>query len=296
MTKTSPLLAGLDAGGTTFKCIAYRMGEGILARKRFKTGSPFETIADCTRFFVEQSERLGAFASMGIAAFGPLNVDPISPAYGTIGDGPKTAWSGINLKAAFEAALNLPVMIDTDVNAALLSEMKWGAAQGCESAAYTTIGTGIGSGFATNGTLLGKPFHPEFGHIRLSKHPADTNFNGVCSCHGDCLEGLASAPAITERFGNPENLPEGHIAWNIIGFYLAQACLSQFLTLRPERIILGGGVMLSPYILPKVHSHFERLLGGYLGLSPNDIDALIVKAGLGDDAGVLGAIALAEEI
>ncbi|MEE9347152.1 MAG: ROK family protein [Robiginitomaculum sp.] len=141
--------------------------------------------------------------------------------------------------------------------------------------------------------LLGKPSHPEFGHIRVERHPADINFDGVCAIHGACLEGLASGPSLHARFGDPEKLVPDHLAWDIIAFYLAQACISLSLSFRPEVIILGGGVMGSRFLLPKVRAQYLEQINNYLGQSAQDVDALIVAPGLGGKAGLWGGVYLA---
>ncbi|GGX76028.1 fructokinase [Litorimonas cladophorae] len=291
-----PILAAIDAGGTTFKCALIREGEGVIANLRVPTATPSETLEACSRFFHEQAAKGLTASAMGIASFGPIDVDVNSPTYGTILDGPKLGWAKTNLKSYFEAALSIPVAVDTDVNGALLAEMMWGAAQGTQVAAYMTIGTGIGAGLFANGSLIGKPSHPEFGHIRLKHHDADKDFMGVCSIHGDCLEGLASATALTKRFGDPIKLSQDHIGWEIEAFYLAQACNVLALTLRPEKIILGGGLMLAPHLLGSVRTQYANLINGYLDQSPEDIDKLIVTPGLGDDAGLYGGAYLAKSL
>ncbi len=292
------LLASIDAGGTTFKCALIRV-EGtsaqVIARVRIPTTTPEDTLAGCAQFFQEQASVHGLQPSaMGIASFGPIDIDPNSARCGSIMDSPKSSWPGTNLKAYFEQALLIPVAINSDVNGALLAEMAWGAAQACDTAAYMTIGTGIGAGLFANGALVGRPSHPEFGHIRIQRHDKDTAFSGVCTFHGDCLEGLASATALTRRFGDPRELGEGHIAWEIEAFYLAQACLSLSLALRPQRIVLGGGVMLAPHLIGLVRRQYAALLAGYLAQSEAEIAQLIVTPGLGDDAGIYGGARLAQ--
>ena len=291
-----PLLAAIDAGGTTFKCALIREGEGVIASVRVPTATPTETLWACSRFFQEQAAKGLQAAALGIASFGPIDVDVNSPTYGMILDGPKLGWASTNLKTYFESELSMPVAVDTDVNGALLAEMMWGAGQGARTAAYMTIGTGIGAGLFANGSLIGKPSHPEFGHIRLKRHRDDKDFMGVCSIHGDCLEGLASATALTKRFGNPLELPHDHIGWEIEAFYLAQACNVLALALRPEKIILGGGLMLAPHLLDSVKTEYATLINGYLDQSPEDIDKLIVTPGLGDDAGLYGGAYLARSL
>ena len=213
-------------------------------------------------------------------------------------DSPKSSWPGTNLKTYFEQALSIsgaiPVAINSDVNGALLAEMAWGAAQGCDTAAYMTIGTGIGAGLFVNGGLVGRPSHPEFGHIQVKRHDKDKVFSDVCTFHGDCLEGLASATALTRRFGDPRELEQDHVAWEIEAFYLAQACLSLSLAIRPQRIVLGGGIMLAPHLIGQVRREYAALLNGYLAQSKSDIAQLIVTPGLGDDAGIFGGARLAQ--
>ena len=296
--ETAPIFAAIDAGGTTFKCALIQLGDEhsgrkVLAGVRIPTTNPNETLSRCAAFFQEKAAQGLQGRAIGIASFGPIDVDLQSPNYGMILDGPKLGWASTNLKTYFESALSVPVSIDTDVNGALLAEMEWGAAKGAKSAAYITIGTGIGAGILANGSLIGKPAHPEFGHIRLKRHNADLDFEGVCSIHGDCLEGLASATALTRRYGAPKSLSPEHIGWEVEAFYLAQACAILSLTLRPNKIILGGGLMLAPHLLAKVREQYANLINNYIGQSKADIEALIITAGLGDDAGLFGGAVLA---
>ncbi|MDB2438083.1 ROK family protein [Hellea sp.] len=289
-----PIIASIDAGGTTFKCALIQEERGVIAGMRVPTTSPDETLSSCAAFFKEQARKGLNASAMGIASFGPIDVDPNSSNYGMILDGPKFGWAATNLKDYFEQALSIPVAVDTDVNGALLAEMEWGAAKGVDAAAYVTIGTGIGAGIFANGNLIGKPHHPEFGHIRVQRHDADKAFSGGCSIHGDCLEGLASATALTRRFGNPVNLPKGHIGWDIEAYYLAQACTALSLMLRPSKIVLGGGLMLAPHLIGNVRHQYAELMNDYLGQSKDEIDNLIVTPELGDDAGLFGGVRLAK--
>ncbi len=302
MTQAAPaappvsLLGGIDAGGTTFKCAVADPSGHILDTRRIPVTSPEETIGSCLGFFREKLTARGAkLACLGIASFGPVDVDPASPDYGTLLSTPKPGWSRTRLTQRFFAGLGVPVVLDTDVNGALAAERELGAAKGMRSAAYVTIGTGIGAGLFGPGGFLSKPTHPEFGHIRVERHPDDHAFAGVCSFHGACLEGLASATALTRRHGDPTLLPEDHPAWDIEAFYLAQACVALTLTARPERILLGGGVMLAEGLMPKVRAAFAALLNGYLELSDADIETLIQRPALGDDAGMIGAVTLARQ-
>ncbi len=288
---THILHGGIDAGGTTFKCgVADAQGK-LLATYRVPVSDPASTIAQCADFFHAQAG-LGTLQSFGIASFGPLDVDPHSPHYGTILHTPKPGWAHTPLRAQFEAALKLSVAIDTDVNGALLAEMESGAARGAASAAYMTIGTGIGAGLYVNGALAGRPFHPEFGHIPLRRHADDARFDGTCPFHGDCLEGLASVTAVRARWGDPEAFSDTHPAWAIIADYLAQAARVLTLSFRPERIVLGGGLMLAPHLLGHVRTAYDQQMAGYLGAEGISGEALLHTPGLGDHAGLIGAIRL----
>ncbi|MEX1250801.1 MAG: ROK family protein [Hyphomonas sp.] len=302
MTQVAPgaapvsLLGGIDAGGTTFKCALADLSGHLLDTRRIPVTSPEDTIGACLGFLRESLTKRGArLACLGIASFGPVDVDPASPDYGTLLATPKSGWSGTRLTQRFFTGLGSPVVLDTDVNGALLAERELGAAKGMRSAAYVTIGTGIGAGLYGPGGFLSKPTHPEFGHIRVERHPDDLAFAGVCPFHGACLEGLASAAALVRRYGDPAILPREHPAWDIEAFYLAQACLALTLTARPERILLGGGVMQADGLMPKVRSAFAALLNGYLELSDADIETLIQRPALGDDAGMIGAVTLARQ-
>lgn len=294
MNQSHKLIGAIDAGGTTFKCaIANQCGE-IVERSRVPTTQPEETIAACVDFFRKGGEKHNSrISQMGIASFGPLDIDPASPHYGTIMQTPKPGWSETAVKRAFEIALGVPVSIQTDVNAALAAEMKDGAARGSSSAGYVTVGTGIGAGIFANGRLLGEPSHPEFGHIYVKRHHLDHDFEGLCPFHGECLEGLASAAAFEARHGDPKLLNEDHIGWRIEAFYLAQACISLSLTARLERIVLGGGLLQAPHLISLVRAQYRLLNADYLSIDPEQVRELIATPKFGDDAGLRGAIEVA---
>lgn len=288
---------GVDAGGTTFKCGVADANGRLLRTERVPTGlDPEDTIARCADSFRAAESALGArLAALGVACFGPLDVDPRSPRYGAILATPKPGWSGADVRGGFARRLRVPVAIDTDVNAALAAEMRWGAARDVSSAAYVTVGTGIGAGIFANGGFLGRPSHPEFGHILVRRHPEDDSFPGLCPFHGACLEGLASASALAARFGDTTALPQDHPGWRIEAFYLAQAALALLLTARPAKIVFGGGLLMAPGLLETMRRELTALLGGYLEMTAGDVDALLVTPGLGDDAGLLGGVRLALE-
>jgi fructokinase len=217
--------------------------------------------------------------------------------FGYITTTPKPHWANTDLGGAMSRALGVPVGFDTDVNGAALGEHRWGAAQGLDTFVYLTIGTGLGGGGLVGGQLMHGLIHPEMGHVRLPRHPDDP-YPGACPFHGDCLEGMAAGPALQGRWGQrAETFPLDHPAWEIEAHYLAYGLVNFICTLSPQRIILGGGVMDQAHLFPLVRRKTQELLNGYVQ-SPEileRIDQYIVPPGLGNRAGVLGAIALAEQ-
>jgi fructokinase len=289
----SPLFAGLEGGGTKFVCVVATGPEDIRAQESFPTTTPEETIGKAISFL----NRHEPFAALGIASFGPCDLDPRSPAYGHITSTPKAGWENVNLLGIFRREFPVPVGFDTDVNVAALGEWKWGAGRGLDTVLYLTVGTGIGGGGVINGRMLHGLIHPEMGHIRVPR-VADDTFAGNCPYHGDCLQGLAAGPAIEARWGKPaEQLPPDHPAWSLEAAYLALAVNDLICVLSPQRIILGGGVMYQRHLFPLIRQKVKRLLNGYIQspLILERIEEFIVPPGLGDRSGVLGAIALAEQ-
>jgi fructokinase len=289
-----PVYGGLEAGGTKFVCAVGSGPDDIQDEVQFPTTTPEETIGRAIDFFRAHEGKLTA---IGIASFGPVDPDPASPTCGFITTTPKPGWSDTDLAGAVRRALSVPVGFDTDVNGAALGEHRWGAAQGLGTLLYLTIGTGIGGGGMVGGKLMHGLIHPEMGHIRLP-HDLDADpFPGICPFHGDCLEGLACGPAIDSRWDqSPETLPPDHPAWKLEAHYLALALVNYICTLSPQRIILGGGVMKERSLFPRIRAEVQDLLNGYVQAPEilDDIDHYIVPPALGDRAGVLGAIALAE--
>ncbi len=289
------LYGGIEAGGTKFVC-AVGSGPGHLAAEaRFATTTPEATLAQAIAFFKAQGP-LGPLAAVGIASFGPVDARPGSPAYGHITSTPKPGWANTDIAGVLGRALGVPIGFDTDVNAAALAEWRWGAGQGVGSVMYLTVGTGIGGGAVLGGQPLHGLLHPEMGHIWVPHDRSADPFAGVCPYHGDCLEGLASGPALARRWGQPaESLPPEHAAWALEAHYLALALANFICILSPERIVLGGGVMNQQQLFPLVRQRVPALLNGYIQ-SPaitRAIDSYIVAPALGQRAGVLGAMALA---
>ena len=292
------LVAGIDAGGTSFKCILATGPDDIKARFNVPTAEdPSETWDGVITGLKALQAEGHDFAVIGLASFGPLIRDRTATDYGHIGDCAKPGWSGADLTTPLKDALGLSVALETDVNGALLGEVKWGAGQGFGDVAYVTVGTGVGVGILTSGILAGGRGHPEAGHIRLARTIDDQQaFAGICPFHGDCLEGLASGPAIAARWGVPaESLGPDHPAWALAGQTLAQLAGMLAYTTKPSRIIFGGGVMQEHGLIGHIRSAFPEVVAGFaLPLEAGDISQYIVPAGLGNDAGALGAVHLAQ--
>ncbi|MBN2149261.1 MAG: ROK family protein [Anaerolineales bacterium] len=292
------LFAGIEAGGTKFVCAIGSGPQDIRAETRFLTTTPQETLGKAIAFFRQAVDAHGAFEALGIASFGPLDPEPCSPTYGYITSTTKPGWSNTNFIGAMRDVFDLPIGFDTDVNGAALAEGRWGAAQGLDTFIYLTIGTGIGGGAMVGGKLAHGLVHPEMGHILLPHDPVRDPYPGHCPFHGTCLEGLANGPAIEERWGQrAETLPPDHPAWDLEAEYLALGLVNYICVLSPQRIILGGGVMSQMQLFPLVRQRVQLLLNGYVQ-SPallTEIDQYIVPPALGGRAGVLGALALAQD-
>jgi len=293
------LFGGIEAGGTKCVCAIASSFNNIRALTQFPTTTPTDTIQHAITFFKDQIKKHGQVKSIGIGSFGPLDPDPQSSTYGSITSTPKPGWSNIDFAGVIRSALNVPVGFDTDVNAAALGEARGGAAQGLTTFLYVTVGTGIGGGGLINGKLLHGLVHAEMGHIRIPHDYESDPFPGICSFHGDCLEGLASGPAMKMRWGQAgEFLPPTHQAWPLEAHYLALGLMNFICTLSPQRIVLGGGVMNHNQLYPMVRTRVLSQLNDYIR-SPairEEIEKYIVPPALGSEAGVLGAIALAQEV
>jgi fructokinase len=284
---------GIEAGGTKWVCAVGTGPDNLRVTTRFPTTTPEETLGQAIAFFREQ----GPVAAIGVGSFGPIDVHQGSSSYGCITTTPKPGWRDADVVGPLRRALDVPIGFDTDVNAAALGEWRWGAAQGLDTLVYITVGTGIGGGVIAAGNILHGLLHPEIGHMRIPHDRTRDPFAGACPFHGDCLEGLAAGPALGARWGvRGEQLPPDHAAWALEAHYLALACSNLVCTLSPQRIILGGGVMHQPGMIENIQREVKSLLNGYVQ-SPaieQSIDTYITLPGLGDRAGVLGAIALAE--
>lgn len=289
------IFGAIEAGGTKFVCGLGDARSGSRRTVSIPTRSPDETFADVARFFAD-AQREMPIAAIGIGSFGPVDLDTSSPRYGQILATPKPHWQGTDMVARVRAILDVPVAIDTDVNVAAFAEAQ-AATPSVADLAYVTIGTGIGVGLVAGGRMVHGLGHPEMGHILPRRHAAHDGFEGICPYHGDCLEGLASGPAVTAAWGiTPSHLPEDHVFWDVESYYLAQLCSSLLLTLAPARIVLGGGVMKQERLFPMVREKVAALLGGYVDgvKSPADLASRIVEPVCAEPPGLIGAYLLAE--
>ena len=290
------LFGGIEAGGTKFVCIVGSGPKDILAEERFPTTNPFETIKKVLEFFAPYARR-GELAAVGIASFGPLDLNPHSQTYGYITTTPKAGWNQIDLCGAVRQRLNIPVAFDTDVNAAAYGEKYWTPENQClDPFLYMTVGTGIGVGIIVNGLPLHGLMHAEAGHIALPHNWQKDPFPGVCPYHGDCLEGLASGFSLKVRWGqDPETLSDQHPAWDLEVEYIALALVNLIYAYSPRRIILGGGVSQHPGFHQAVRCKVRQLNNGYIQSSMllDQIDQYILPPVLGNRSGALGAIAMA---
>ncbi|MFI4889688.1 MAG: ROK family protein [Steroidobacterales bacterium] len=292
------MIGAVEAGGTKFVCAIGDESGRVFSEERFPTTDPHTTLAATVASLRRQSAALGSLTAIGIGSFGPVELDRSSAQYGFIVRTPKAGWSMRDLAGTLAREFACPIGFDTDVNAAAIAEHRWGAARDVADLAYVTVGTGIGGGILVKGKPLHGMLHPEIGHIYPRRHALDQEFKGVCPFHGDCLEGLASGPAILARSGaSLDQLDARHPQWEILADYLGQLCLQLVLTVSPRRIVMGGGVMNQTRLLPMIRARLQHWLQGYIDRPEvlAGIEGYVVAPGLGAQAGVLGALALGIE-
>jgi len=282
------MIAAIELGGTkTVVAIGNAHGE-IFEECRFPTKKPTETL----NFAIAWIEERGIPQSIGIGAFGPVGVTKGRKGYGIFLNTPKAGWSHFSLLTAFQKPFpHCKIALETDVNAAVLAEAKIGAAAGLEDLCYITIGTGIGAGIMSHGMLVHGALHSEFGHLKVPRAPGD-DYVGICPFHMDCLEGLASGPAMAARWGKPAHeLPPNHPAWEMEAWYLAHGILSLVAIVCPARVIVGGGVSQAPGFHDKINRQLGNIAAGYFPAAcvPN----YVIPPALGQEAGIRGALLLA---
>ncbi|MCM3117214.1 ROK family protein [Neobacillus sp. MER 74] len=282
------MLGAIEAGGTKFVCAVGDEKGNIVDRIQIPTTVPAETMPKVVEFFNQYPIK-----AIGVGSFGPIDVNPESAAYGHITSTPKPGWRDYPFVQSLKEAFSVPIGFNTDVNAAALGEVTFGAAKGLDSCLYITVGTGIGAGAIVQGKLLQGLSHPEMGHILVRRHPND-EFRGKCPYHHDCLEGLAAGPAIEERWGaKGDQLVDRMEVWDLEGYYIAQALMQYVLILSPKKIILGGGVMKQKQVFISVYKYLKEFINEYVSLP--DLTEYIVGPGLGDNAGITGSLMLAHQ-
>ena len=285
------MLGAIEAGGTKFVCAVGKEDGTLIERIQLDTLTPENTIPHVIEFFKKHE-----IEALGVGSFGPVDIDKNSATYGNITSTPKPGWKDYPFLQTLKDALHVPMEFNTDVNAAALGEVMLGAAQDVDSCLYITVGTGIGAGAVVQGELLQGLSHPEMGHILVRRH-ADDQYEGFCPYHGDCLEGMAAGPAIEKRWGKKGvELQDEQRVWELESYYLAQALMQFILIVSPKKIIMGGGVMKQKQLFPLIQKKVQELLNGYVAVPQilENIDQYIVPPGLGDDAGITGALMLAK--
>ena len=321
--------AGVEGGGTTWVvAISEGVPENIVERAEFPTtDDPMVTLGG-VRAWLDARAAEGRFDAIGIATFGPVDLDKNSPTYGYITHSPKPGWADVDVLGILADGFDCPAGFDTDVNAPALSELSAmrremaidaGAGDGDDARAaaedaiqnlcYVTVGTGVGVGVVCGGEPVHGLSHPEAGHIRVARLPRDGMpgepgaFEGGCPYHSDCVEGMANASAIARRcgcrVGELSEVPDDHDAWDAAAHYLAGLCSVLVMTASPQRIVLGGGVLQRKTLVTKVRAQLKRQLGGYVAhdlvSSKRGLVEFIVSSKLGNDAGIVGALAVAEK-
>ncbi|MGX7173173.1 ROK family protein [Enterococcus ratti] len=281
------MYGGIEAGGTKFVCAV--SNEGVIIEKiSIPTTTPEETVKHVLEFF-DQYE----VDALGIGSFGPIGINKNAENYGYVLATPKKGWTNYNFLGTIKKHYAVPIAWTTDVNAAAYGELVKGAAKGKKSCIYLTVGTGIGAGVVIEDNIFSGIAHPEMGHIWVKRHSKDV-YEGTCPYHKDCLEGLAAGPSIKARTGiKGQNLPKDHPVWEIQAFYIAQALINYTLTLAPEKIILGGGVMNQEHLLQKIRQQFVKQMNGYMETPA--INEYIVRWGLPNESGIIGSLLLAEK-
>ena len=282
-------LGALEAGGTKMVCAVGNEKGEIFDRISIPTETPEQTIPAIIKYFREN-----AIEALGIGCFGPIDLDSASETYGYITSTPKLAWADYNIVGAFGDALGCPIGFDTDVNGSVLGEVTFGQAKGKKCVVYVTIGTGVGAGIYIDGRLLHGMLHPEAGHVLIQKRDTDS-FAGKCPYHKSCLEGLAAGPAIEARWGKKAALLQDDAqVWDLEAYYIAQALANYILTLSPDMIILGGGVMHQEQLFPLIRGYVKELLNGYIRTKElAQPESYIVPACLKDNQGIMGCLELA---
>ncbi|SKA88713.1 fructokinase [Prosthecobacter debontii] len=297
MSEQSPLIVAIEGGGTKFVCGIGSDPHHLLATTRIETTTPQETLENVSHWISKMKVEHGPIAAIGIGTFGPVDLNKESDTYGYITTTPKPHWHQTDVVGFFRNRFKVPVGFDTDVNAAVLAEYLWGAGQGKDPLIYITVGTGVGGGVLVNGQLLHGLLHPEIGHLIVPPphNSLAIQREGQCPYHKSCVEGYVCGPSIAKRWGvKADALPPDHPAWEEVADVMGYALMNLTLTLSPKRIILGGGVMQQPHLIPLVQGKLMHHLNGYVAAPElsEDIQKFLTSPGLGGRSGLLGSLAL----
>ncbi len=288
-------IAGIELGGTKCVCVLGTGPDDVTDQISIPTQDP-ETTLSAIEAVLDTWKEQSEFGAIGLGAFGPIDLDPRSPAYGTVLATPKPGWQGVALRDRFATRYRVPIAIDTDVNGAALAEGRWGAATGLANFAYITVGTGVGAGIVIDGRLVRGPFPVEAGHMRVGRVSGDS-WPGACPFHGDCVEGLAAGSAIEARTGlRAAMLEPGDPVWRLVAHALAAMLHNMILTVSPVRLLLGGGVIArQPHLLALIREALDNSLSGYapIGRDGTALEEFVQSPALGTQAGPLGALAIA---
>ena len=288
---TRELVGAVETGGTKFRAAVVSPDMSIVESASVPTTDPDATLAAVSAFF----DRAPPVAALGIASFGPVDLDPGSPGYGSVVDTPKPGWSGTPILGQLSEALGVPAAIQTDVEAAAVAEQALGPEPRPRRLAYVTVGTGIGAAVAVDGAPWRGRHHSELGHIPLRRVAGD-DYPGRCPFHGDCLEGMACGPAMAERWGlDPSEAGSRDDIWQLEAAYLAQLVRVLAYSFAPDRIVFGGGVGSRPGLVEMIRAESLTNLGGYADYSVDD-EAFVTAPALGNDSGLLGAALLAQSL
>lgn len=286
------LFGSVEAGGTKFVCAVGDENYQVKDMVQFPTTTPEETLTKTVEFFQKYPE----VKAIGIASFGPIEIRKDSPKYGYVTTTPKPGWKDADFLGTLKKHLDVPMAWTTDVNGSAYGEYVAykDAGQELSSLVYYTVGTGIGAGIVIDGKLVGAKGHPEMGHVLVKRHPQDLDFKGVCPYHGDCLEGVAAGPSFKARLGIPgQDVPFDNPTWDIVAYYVAQAVMQATLTVRPDKVIIGGGVA-SETFLQKVRAQFSEMLNDYVEVG--NLDEYIVMPKVANNgSATLGDFALAKQ-
>lgn len=291
------LYGAIEAGGTKFVCAVAGGADDIRDTATFPTTTPAETLEAVCGFFSDFQVKTGEeIDAIGVACFGPIDMHAASEKYGYITSTPKPGWQDTDVVGFLKGKFGIPIGFDTDVNAAAYGEFLWGAGKGLDVVLYLTVGTGIGGGLCVNGKPLHGLMHPEMGHVIVHQDKSVDPFECNCPYHDNCLEGLASGKSVDLRWGqHASELEDGHAAWELEADYLAQGIMNYILTVSPEKVILGGGLMHKEHLYKMVREKVQQKLNGYVNVPAitDNIKDYIVSPGLGVKSGICGAIGLA---